>query len=706
MTPSKHFKYNSLGLAISLAAAIIVYFSNSSIIGPMIQADESSYLNNAAAIAGFLNDHASSYGAGYSLLLVPAFWFAHTPATIWVGVKLINAALFFILVCSLWCLARLFSPEVPLARRIWAVILVSAYPMWVIMAGYSFSQIAFAPFYVLSFIAFTKCIRGKWGTWLLLGLLSGFLFWIHTTAIAVLIAFSVSCGFVAVKRAAYIEYAIMFLAAALMIVIYKYGFTPWLHERMTISGAPPGLHYPSIVSLLQPLFTWDGIRNVISRTGGHVFYLSIGSLGLIWLGFVDLWSNRFGPKNANNRVYEDLVQSATAIFLSLSVLGVVGLSVLLFSSTPEAQRLDHWMYGRYVEGVIAPVLLIGAMSNNFRNVIWAVPIAVISAALLSMEFETYVGIARFNISAFWQDFWFRDQGLWVWLATGCGLIGLAAWMPRRLGYSVVLAMFLYSSYLQISWHSAAALIASKKWDAALFVREKFPVGTCVGFDHSGINSYSRHVYWFDFGFQLFDYELKRISAEKWFEECDGPLFSYTRNLDEQGLNVHPAALSPQDGPTLWVKGRPAVDDIYPVSVADRSPVLLRVLATGWYDLEQKHVWSGKAAQLRLPIPELCNLTECHVEIKFAVYGASKLRPVDVLLSGVSIGPVEAKLISVRSSDPQEIVIPLVNAGSSQSIMIEVPSAISPKELQGSHDGRVLGIALFSIKLIHDELKNN
>ena len=191
---------NWQGIALALLASLVVYLSNLSIAGPMIQADEGSYLANAAALAGFPNDLAGSYSAGYSLLLVPAYWFASTPEGVWAGVKVINAALFFISVACLWFTAKILSPNSSKMHLAGAVALVSLYPMWVVLAGYSFAQIAFVPFFLIVFIVLSKAIENSWPTWFFLGIAAGFLYWIHPTAVAVLIALVFSCTFITIKR--------------------------------------------------------------------------------------------------------------------------------------------------------------------------------------------------------------------------------------------------------------------------------------------------------------------------------------------------------------------------------------------------------------------------------------------------------------------------------------------------------------------------
>src|SRR5699024_10990383 len=126
--------------------------------------------------------------------------------------------------------------------------------------------------------------------------------------------------------------------------------------------------------------TWEGLKNVIARTAGQILYLSIGTVGLIWVGLISLSKEAIHkPSIDNNHTHPG--NRPLAIFLLFSLIGIITESALLFASIPEAQRLDQWMYGRYVEGVIAPILLIGALTASLRTALWAVPIAVFAAVL-------------------------------------------------------------------------------------------------------------------------------------------------------------------------------------------------------------------------------------------------------------------------------------------------------------------------------------
>lgn len=688
-------------VSLALLLSICIFALNFGVKGPTIQADEGSYLANAAAIAGFHNDLASDYFAGYSFFIAPSFWISDNPYGVWIIVKAINAFLYFFIVIGLWSIAKQLNSEIDFRERAVAVILVSLYPMWVVMAGYSFAQIAFVPVFLLVFYMLLRSTEGRLWAWVGLGFAVGYLYWIHPVAVSPLIAVCVASAYIAWKRGCYSYFFALLLTMTAMVLAYKYAITPWLHNRMTISELSPSLRYPRIWQMLLPLLSSEGLKEVASRVGGHLFYLTIGTMGLIWVGIFSLFSKMFSVP-AERIDNQNLLPYTITIFLILSLAGIITLSVLLFSFAPDAQRLDHWMYGRYVEGVIAPILLIGILSRSFRKAFWALPIAVLCAYLLSIGLDHYIHTAPFNVSAFWQEFFLRDKGLWLWLASGCALIALVAGTSRRIGMFVIAGVFVFSSYLQIIWHEAGAKGANNRWSAALAVRNQFAPGTCVGFDHAGIDSYKKRLFWFDFGFVLFDYQMKRMSFEHWLDSCDGPLFTYAKDLDAKGTEVFMILVSPHGGPVAWMKGRPPAEKLYPMRVEDRTISLLKTIGKGWHDLERIHVWSGPEAELKLPVPNDCAPKQCSAVLTLSVYGASSTRPVEVFFQANSTDLSVPAPMVFRDSAKQRVTVPLTNASTSQSLVIKIPNAISPEDLQGSADSRVLGVALYSIELVRQE----
>lgn len=685
----------------ALVMAMTIFALNFFVEGPMIQADEGSYLAGAAALAGFNNDMSGSYHTGYSILISPAFLVGDTPSIAWTSVKAINSILFFVTVFGLWLTAKNLKPEITEQNRLVGVVLVSLYPMWVVMVGYAFAQNAFVPLFLLVFLSFLRAIPGGTYTWILLGVVSGFLYWVHPTGVSPLIAIGISTAYITWHRRNYWALFSLLLTICIMVLAYRYVVTPWFQERMTLSGLEPRLHYPSISLFLATITTTDGIIELVARAAGQFFYLSIGTIGLIWLGFFALIKDSSKHLMSGTNAMDVLRSRAVTVFLGLSVLGTVTLSALMLTSIAEASaaRLDQWMYGRYVESMIAPILLVGALSLSFQKILWAIPIALLFAGFLSFGLDGVIHTAPFNVSTFWQEFLLRDKGLWVWLLAGCSLIVFVAVLPRKLGVLLIISIFSFSSYLQIKWHVGTSHAVANRWSAAKTIRNQHIPGTCVGFDLSGADSYGKHVYWFDFALILFDYELKRMSFDQWFKTCDGPLLSYDRDLDARGFMVFPIAAGSNGGPLVWMKGRPLKSSVYPMIVSDKSNALRRAIGKGWYDFEESFVWSGPRSNLSLPIPNGCELGGCSVKLKLGVYAASVTRPVKVIIqTNAEDGPPLLPYI-FHSPSWQEILVPLPSSQSVLNMSFSVPGAISPESLQGTHDKRVLGVVLQSIELM-------
>lgn len=681
-------------LVIIFVLTLVVFFANSSVHGPMVQADESSHLLSAAAIAGYYNDFASSYHAGYSLLISPAFLLADGPEQAWFFVRIINGILYFIGSFFLFLFASRVDKRKSKIILVASGLVAAIYPMWVVMAGYSFSQIGFYAAYAMLAYLILQAVQGSMLSWLFAGLVAGFIYWIHPTGLAVVIALCISSLYECVQKKKPQALIVTLASALIMIFLYKYFFVPWLHERMTISGVTPALHYPSITDIVKTLLTLNEAIEFISRFAGHLFYLTIGTVGLVWVYFINKF---YLIKQADVSVPNTL-----AIFFVISLLGVLALSVLLFSHTPEATRLDHWMYGRYVEGVIAPLILIGAMSLSPQTQTVNIVVAILCCIILALGITEYTYPARMNVSAFWQDFYLQDAGIVLWCLSGIGLILISMLISRFSQLATLMfigIVFLWMSHLQLDWHERASQNANNRSDLARMVRFYYPTGSCVGFDHSGINTYNRHVHWFDYGFVLYDYKLQNISYRDWEAQCDGPLFSYDDNLADI-MDMYRIGKSTTGGPTLWAKKPLPFIDTYPFIVQAHTPDLYRLLDDGWHQIEAVHVWSSAHAVLKLPVPDKCmTKSSCEAVVSFSAFGASLDRELSVKFKLTDANSQTTAFdILITDAGVHSVDIPLRGSSSFQLVEIEIPQAVSPSTLVGSEDNRVLGIALREIQI--------
>lgn len=686
-------KFNKLIIVfLLLTISTTVFFINYFVQGPMIQGDEASYLANASAIAGFPNDMSSSYHAGYSLILSPAFLLADTYEHIWSLVKIINALLVGISFLFLYFIVELLMPAMKWFHKTGIALLVILYPMWITMSGYAFSENAFVPTYLLVTLLYLKALKdGSVIYWILLGTVIGFLYWIHPKAVAAILAFFLSLVYWSYQKRQFLKPSIALLVLVITILLYKFGFSLWLQENMTISGESPRLHYPTLERLLSPFESWEKIKRVTAVFAGHVFYLSIGTLGLIWIG-LDVIFQKIKGKNQILIDYSEVDYRTFFIFLILTFAGTLALSGLFMEG---AARLDHWMYGRYVEGVIAPILLIGLLSKNYRKAVLSMIIAFIATLILYGWMGEYSNTAPFNISTFWQEFYVRENGVWIWFLTGSVFLIFITMSNRIVAQFMIGVFFIFCIYHQINYHIVNSKQAIKRSDVAKYIRDNYKKSSCVGFDHSGITSYNRHIFWYDLSFALYDYRLQRLSFDDWLESCDGPLFSYSKDLYKKA-DVHPAAIAGFGGPVLWEKGRMDNSSLYPLVIKNHPANMILLLGEGWHGIESNHVWSTQKSILNLPIPQKCYENECYAKISFSVFSASKAKPLNV--SFITENNI-LQTLTLSDGSQHDVSIPLTAKKLMQEVTISVPNASSPKEVLGSRDTRVLGIALRSIELV-------
>lgn len=115
---------------------------------PMYLSDETAYMTKAAAIAGYPTDMASSWYAGYPLLLAPLFWIFSDPFVIWKGVMFLNALMFGASFAILFYLMVYIFPDKSIKQILTAVAVSALYPAFISMSGYSFAT----PGFILCFM--------------------------------------------------------------------------------------------------------------------------------------------------------------------------------------------------------------------------------------------------------------------------------------------------------------------------------------------------------------------------------------------------------------------------------------------------------------------------------------------------------------------------------------------------------------------------
>jgi hypothetical protein len=526
--------------ALALIVGLVYWIANRSIDGPAYQQDEVGYLINAAFFAGHVIDGFSSYHAGYSLFLAPLFMVLDSPEEVWQGVKLVNAALWSLSFLSLALLLRKAMPKTTESALLLAVVTSAAYPAWVAMAGYAFSQSAFVLVFVLACLAHLSWKPDSPASVLPASCLCGFLYWIHPTGIGVIAASILAVGATTVRTRRPASLLLHIAVILGFVLTYKLGIQPWMAERMTPPGYEPRGHYPSITSVAARFGEARFWRDWVLVVFGQLSYVAIATFGAAIFGAAHLLRSVKSLLRGADRLSTPVIPSL-ALFLLASLISVALITATSFASQPHGPgSTDEWIYGRYVEGTLLPLLAIGLLATRRWPLALAAAIAVVGVGLILQP--RVEGMNWFNlvcVQAFWPQALASNASLEQWFLIGAAGVALSSWLLAPLGLLAVFAAYIATIQVQLDWHRGFVNGYSRPTAMVEFVRSNYPKGACVGFDprlpigFTAQMSERIRLY----SFYLYDYGFRRTSYQEWLKKCDGPLLTFEPAAGDEGSPV-------------------------------------------------------------------------------------------------------------------------------------------------------------------------
>lgn len=531
--PSSKVKIFALGTL--LAGICIVYFLfGTRFNGPAILLDEIGYLMKAALITGNVSDAASSFRGGYSLFIAPAFLLFSDPSLIWKAVIFINSLLF---TASFYCLYRLLR-KLFVNQSFWNVLLAIAvtavYPAWVIMTGYAFATPAFIFVFMLSTLVTVSHRLDSRAKSVLLGLLTGFLYWIHPLGLVPVGVIALLLSIDAIQKRK-IESILIFLIVVICVIgAYSFVVHPWMANVMTPGEYHARDHYAEVVGRYQTIFDPEVWLGALIIALGRLSYVLISTLGLAAFAYAYLFEKARDFVLAKKR---GLTSENLALFYSLlAVLGIIAFSSLTAGSDLSiagVKRVDHWIYGRYTEMVLPPLIGIGVLSVwRFRYSIYSATLVLVSGiaiSLFSTSENTQNSTNAVTIPAFWPEAIFRQTRFLLWFALGAGVILLVSKLGRKYLLPMFLIALIFCVNRQFEWHHFILSDYSKPSDLVKVVREKATDTTCIGMEagHKYMSYEMERLRMYTFYF--YDFNLQRMTNEQWLNgSCD---YYLTYNVD-------------------------------------------------------------------------------------------------------------------------------------------------------------------------------
>ncbi|MFB4307970.1 hypothetical protein [Actinomadura sp. GTD37] len=334
-----------LAAGVLAQAAVRLWFARART-GPVANPDETGYLVAARWLAGGPGADLSGntfYQGGYPLLLTPAYWLSHDPATVYTAVMAINAVLGAALFPLGYAAARRFG----LARR---PALPLAFAAALLPAGAFFGAFALAdavlPALVLAWLlALDRFARGGGaGDAVLASLAASAMAAVHSRGTVVLAVHALALAVIAIGGRRWRGALAGGGAAAA-----GHALGAALNARLEAALYPGGVR-DLAGNIEARLTTADGQAWALSGAAGQVWYLVVSTWGLAGVGLAVVAAALVRRRTpAADRIMAGALLAAT-----------LGIACASSAALPDEHRVGNFAYGRYLSCAALVYALAGA----------------------------------------------------------------------------------------------------------------------------------------------------------------------------------------------------------------------------------------------------------------------------------------------------------------------------------------------------------
>lgn len=372
--------------AAAVAALFVAHLLLTQWVSGPVLSDGTGYLANARWIAGrgtsFLGPMAF-YHPGWPLLLAPLFWVVERPQAIYESALVLNAALASASLLVYLALGRALGLR-PVTALL-AAVAAATYPAVLLQSTIEWSESLFQLLAALLVLAFHRLVTHPTvASAVAAGALAPALYATHPRGLGVVPV--VAVGLLVLARAQMLPGRAA--AAGVAVLIAGFMAVRLLNAALLDAMWPPDrpLSEGDVLSRLTDL---DLVGNTAIRVVGQLWYVVVASAGTV-IGAVWVLADR--ARGGRGRRVQ-----AFALLTLAAVTATLGASSLMMA---DGTRVDHLVYGRYNEGFLPALLVIGAVGlsalrERFR-LLAAAGIAVGTASALGLATVALNGGDRFT----------------------------------------------------------------------------------------------------------------------------------------------------------------------------------------------------------------------------------------------------------------------------------------------------------------------
>ena len=339
---------------------------------PLANPDESAYLVEARVLAhaGAPSDfsYGTLYQAGYSLLLVPIYWFTSNAVTVYHAAMAVNAVVNALLMpLAYLALRRLSMPR--------SLACLGAAAAALVPEGVFYTQVALSdaifPVVVLGWLLAVHSWltarggRASLGWSALSALLAGYSYAVHPRGLVVVVAFGLVMAYALVRRMVPVWSA----GPAVVMLGLVLAATRKLDHRILAQLYPEGQRSLS-GEALNRLTSLHEQKKILYMAFGQLWRVSTDTWGIAVLGILAAVVLVFRP-----RVREDVRVMAALALIVLAAIVYVAPAAL-----PDGQQ-SNWASGRYPDALEVTFFIVGLVVLLRARGRWLIGYAVTAAVL-------------------------------------------------------------------------------------------------------------------------------------------------------------------------------------------------------------------------------------------------------------------------------------------------------------------------------------
>lgn len=329
--------------------------------------DEFGYWSYAAKVLGYdwsnLVSLGMYYSFGYSLILLPIMYLFENAVFAYRAAIVVNAMLLVISGIGLYYIGNFLledeAGQVDFPKKsdtIFYASITAFYPGYLFYMQVTMAEIVLMTSFIMICVMFISYIK-KTSIGRLIGIIL-FALWmysIHMRSVGVLIALVIAIGTFSLtkKNAKTRRHFVMLILCLLFGLLILTELKNISKEILWATASEKNLksndYYGRWDTIVSVFTSWEQLKNFLIGVVGKLFYL-IGATGGLFI-----WGMYYLIKKIKEEWHREEQKNPIRIFLVLTTLAAFGITAISMRSG----RIDLLFYGRYMEYILAPIMLMG-----------------------------------------------------------------------------------------------------------------------------------------------------------------------------------------------------------------------------------------------------------------------------------------------------------------------------------------------------------